>query len=47
MEVMERCKFSGASGNILKRSSAWNLITAVEAIQKGGTFFSADSEIPE
>jgi DNA-binding NarL/FixJ family response regulator len=46
-EVMERCRFSGASGYILKRSSARNLITAVEAIQKGGMFFSADSEIPE
>ena len=46
-EVMERCKFSGASGYILKRSSAKNLIKAVETVQNGGTFFSADSEIPE
>ena len=46
-EVMERCKFSGASGYILKRSSADNLIKAVEAVQNGGTFFSVDSEIPE
>jgi two-component system, NarL family, nitrate/nitrite response regulator NarL len=40
-EVMENCKFSGASGYILKRSSAENLIKAVEAVQNGGTFFSA------
>jgi DNA-binding NarL/FixJ family response regulator len=44
---MERCKSSGASGYILKRSSAGNLIKAVEAMQNGGTFFSVDSEIPE
>jgi len=46
-EVMERCRSLGASGYILKRSSARNLITAMEAIQKGGTFFSADSDILE
>ncbi len=46
-EVMERCKSSGASGYILKRSSARNLIKAVEAVQKGGTFFPVDSDIPE
>jgi DNA-binding NarL/FixJ family response regulator len=46
-EVMEACKSSGASGYILKRSSAENLIKAVEAVQSGGTFFSVDSEIPE
>ena len=46
-EVMERCKSSGASGYILKRSSAENLIKAVEAVLNGGTFFSVDSEIPE
>ena len=40
-EVMEKCKFSGASGYILKRSSAGNLIKAVETVQNGGTFFSA------
>ena len=40
-EVMEKCKSSGASGYILKRSSAGNLIKAVEAVQNGGTFFSA------
>jgi DNA-binding NarL/FixJ family response regulator len=39
--VMEICKSSGASGYILKRSSAENLIKAVEAVQNGGTFFSA------
>jgi hypothetical protein len=33
--------------SILKRSSAWNLEKAVEAVQKGGKFFSVDSEIPE
>ena len=46
-EVMENCKSSGASGYILKRSSAGNLIKAVEAVQNGGTFFSADSDITE
>ena len=40
-EVMENCKSCGASGYILKRSSAENLITAVAAIQNGGMFFSA------
>ena len=40
-EVMEICKFFGASGYILKRSSAENLMKAVEAVQNGGTFFSA------
>ena len=39
-EVMEKCKSSGASGYILKRSSAGTLIKAVEAVQNGGTFFS-------
>jgi DNA-binding NarL/FixJ family response regulator len=46
-EVMERCKSSGASGYILKRSSAGNLIKAVETVENGDTFFSVDSEIPE
>ena len=40
-EVMEKCRSSGASGYILKRSSAGNLIKAVEAVQNGGTFFFA------
>ena len=40
-EVMKNCKSSEASGYILKRSSAENLIKAVEAVQNGGTFFSA------
>jgi DNA-binding NarL/FixJ family response regulator len=40
-EVMEKCKSSGASGYILKRSSAEDLMKAVEAVQNGGTFFSA------
>jgi DNA-binding NarL/FixJ family response regulator len=46
-DVMETCKSSGASGYILKRSSAQNLIKAVEAVKKGGTFFPAGSEIRE
>ena len=46
-EIMEKCKSSGASGYILKRSSAKILIKAVEAIQNVGTFFSVDSERPE
>ena len=40
-EVLEKCKSSGASGYILKRSSARNLIEAVEVVQNGGMFFSA------
>ena len=40
-EVMGKCKSSGASGYILKRSSAENLIKAVTVVQNGGTFFSA------
>jgi DNA-binding NarL/FixJ family response regulator len=40
-EMMEKCKSSGASGYILKRSSAGNLVKAVEAVQNGGRFFSA------
>ena len=39
--VMEKCKTCGASGYILKRSSAENLIKAVAVVQNGGTFFSA------
>jgi DNA-binding NarL/FixJ family response regulator len=39
-EAMEKCKSSGASGYILKRSSVGNLIKAVEAVLNGGTFFS-------
>jgi len=37
---MENCKSLGASGYILKRSSAKNLLKAVETVQKGGTYFS-------
>ncbi len=40
-EAMENCKLSGASGYILKHSSAENLIEAVAAVQNGGMFFSA------
>ena len=40
-EVMEKCRSSGASGYILKRSSVGNLIKAVEAVQNGGSFFFA------
>jgi DNA-binding NarL/FixJ family response regulator len=43
-EVMENCRSSGASGYILKRSSARKLIRTVEAVQKGGTFFSIEGE---
>ena len=39
-EVMERCKSSGASGYIPKRSSAENLIKAMEEVQRGGAYFS-------
>jgi DNA-binding NarL/FixJ family response regulator len=46
-DVMEACKSSGASGYLLKRSSARKLIKAVEAVKKGGTFFPADSELSE
>lgn len=44
-EVMESCKSSGASGYILKRSSARNLIKAVEAVQNGGTYFSQGMDV--
>ena len=40
-EMMKKCKASGASGYLLKRSSGRNLVKAVEAVQNGGTFFSA------
>jgi len=43
-EVMEMCKSSGASGYIVKCSSARNLEKAVEAVQNGGTFFSVDND---
>ena len=39
-EVMENCIASGASGYILKRSSARDLIKAVEEVQKGGMYYS-------
>jgi two-component system response regulator DegU len=39
-ELIDICKSTGASGCILKHSSAENLIKAVEAVQNGGTFFS-------
>ena len=39
-EVIDICESSGASGCILKHSSAENLIEAVETVQNGGTFFS-------
>lgn len=44
-ELMERCKSSDASGYILKRSSARNLIKALEEVQNGNMFFSVDSEM--
>jgi DNA-binding NarL/FixJ family response regulator len=37
-EVMESCKSFGASGYIMKHSSASNLVKAVEAVQNGGIF---------
>ena len=46
-DVMESCKASGASGYILKRSSARNLIKAVKEIQKGGTYFSCGIDFSE
>ena len=46
-QVMERCRSSGASGYLLKRSSAENLIKAVKAVQNGGTFFLGGSEITD
>ena len=46
-EVMESCKSSGASGYILKRSSARNIIKAVEEVQKGGTYFSIGMDVSE
>lgn len=41
-EVMECCKRYGASGYVLKRSSASILIKAVETVQGGGTYFSLE-----
>jgi two-component system nitrate/nitrite response regulator NarL len=46
-EVMESCRSSGASGYLLKRSSGQKLLKAVEAVQKGGTFFSNVSDVPK
>ena len=46
-EVMGSCKSSGASGYILKRSSAGNLIKAIEAVQNGGTYFSIGTDVSE
>ncbi len=46
-EVMENCIASGASGYILKRSSARDLIEAVEQVQKGSTYFSIDKGVSE
>jgi DNA-binding NarL/FixJ family response regulator len=43
-EVMDSCKRSGASGYVLKRSSARDLTKAVEAVQKGETYFSTGIE---
>jgi DNA-binding NarL/FixJ family response regulator len=44
-EVMEKCRSSGASGCILKRSSARRLIEAMEAAQKGDTYFHLDGAL--
>jgi len=46
-EVMENCKASGASGYILKRTSARNLIKAMEEVLKGGTYFSNGIDFSE
>ena len=43
-EVIKNCQVFGASGFILKRSSARELIKAVEAVQNGGTYFSLGSD---
>jgi DNA-binding NarL/FixJ family response regulator len=43
-EVMESCKKHGASGYILKRSSARELIKAVQVVQNGDTYFSLGSD---
>ena len=42
-EMIKYCKSSGASGYLLKRSSAEDLINAVEAIQNGGGYFCPNS----
>jgi len=39
-EMINYCKLSGASGYLLKRSSAEDLIKAVDAVQDGGVYFS-------
>jgi DNA-binding NarL/FixJ family response regulator len=39
-EMMENCISSGASGYVLKRLAARNLMPAVEQVQKGGTYVS-------
>ena len=39
-EVMEYCKSYGASGYVLRRSSARNLNKAIEMVQGGGSYFS-------
>ena len=38
-EMIKYCKLSGASGYLLKRSSAEDLIKAVDAVQDGGVYF--------
>jgi len=39
-DMMENCMSSGASGYVLKRLAARNLVPAVEQVQKGGTYVS-------
>jgi len=39
-EMMENCMSSGASGYVLKRLAARNLVQAVEQVQKGDTYVS-------
>jgi DNA-binding NarL/FixJ family response regulator len=38
-EMIKYCKLSGASGYLLKRSSAEDLIKAVDAVKDGGVYF--------
>ena len=44
-EMMEICLSSGASGYVLKRLAARNLVEAVEQVRKGGKFISSTVEM--
>ena len=41
-ELMNQCMSSGASGYVLKRSAARDLLKAVEEVLRGGTFVTSD-----